>query len=447
MNFKRYCISLITVGCLILSGCQSNPSASSTENHQFTIAVIPDTQNMVDYTRQKSEGFALDGADMFIEHMRYIADNTQANGGDITFVTSVGDVWQHTTDDRVESAHYSRGLRALKQSTQRNMAEIAERTRQFELPLAMRGYDILADTGIVFSVVPGNHDYDNGWKDSHFNPNYDRIEELKGSGGNIVRYDPDILGMLHIGGLNNFNSVFGNQSKYFKDKKWYVGSFNGGANSAQIFHAGGYKFLHIGLEMQAGDKVLAWAQSMISKYPGLPTILSTHDFLNTHNQRLPNPILDLVMADPSAHNSAEDIWQNFISTNDQIFLVLSGHHHGQGYRKDKNKAGNEVYQILSDFQGRGQSASPEKGAPVVGIGDGWLRLMKFDTGIDVPTIKVRTYSTHYKKLSVEQPNYALWYKNQEQPHMSNSEFMKVDHFSISLIDFKKRFGDPTSSVD
>jgi hypothetical protein len=32
-----------------------------------------------------------------------------------------------------------------------------------------------------------------------------------------------------------------------KDKQWYIASFEGGAESAQIFEAGGYRFVHLAL--------------------------------------------------------------------------------------------------------------------------------------------------------------------------------------------------------
>src|SRR3546814_16724739 len=72
-------------------------------------------------------------------------------------------------------------------------------------------------------------------------------------------------GMLHYGGLDNFRSVFGSDSDFFKGKPWYVGAFNGGADSAQIFEAGGYRFLHIGLEMAPEDEVVAGAEGLLRK--------------------------------------------------------------------------------------------------------------------------------------------------------------------------------------
>ena len=42
------------------------PVAAPAPETRFTIAVIPDTQNYMDYTHQKAEGFAFDASEMFI---------------------------------------------------------------------------------------------------------------------------------------------------------------------------------------------------------------------------------------------------------------------------------------------------------------------------------------------------------------------------------------------
>jgi hypothetical protein len=60
---------------------------------------------MVDYPHQPAEGFVVDGAAMFIEQMEYLVANTKSNGGEIEFVTSVGDVWDHV-DYGIEQDHY-----------------------------------------------------------------------------------------------------------------------------------------------------------------------------------------------------------------------------------------------------------------------------------------------------------------------------------------------------
>lgn len=413
----------------LLSGCGEGDDI----DHQFTIAVIPDTQNMVDYRHQMAEGFPIDTAPIFIEQMEYIAANTVANGGEIEFVTSVGDVWQHT-DIYLDEEHEQRGFNAILSNPRIGIENLLRGLQDFELPKAKEGYDIIAATGVPFGVAPGNHDYDTGYQYNPFPNDPDPRARIR---------DEGLVPNRHVGGYTTFNSIFGPESDYFKDKEWYVSSFNGGVNSAQMFAAGGYTFLHFSFEMQAGDDVLEWAQGIIDENPGLPTIMSTHDFLNPRGQRLANPAYDLAAADPLGHNSAEDIWKEWISKNDQIFMVLSGHQIGQALRIDKNYAGNNVYQILSDYQGRGMAANPIMGeGRITGIGDGWLRLMNFDTSGDIPMVEVKTYSTYYKKYSGEFENYVTWYRDMEQPGMSDADYLAADDYTIELGDFKKRFGEP-----
>jgi len=245
--------------------------------------------------------------------------------------------------------------------------------------------------------------------------------------------------------LDNFRSVFGDDQVFFKDKPWYVDSFKGGANSAQKFTAGGYTFLHITLEMQADDRVIAWANSVMAKHSGLPTIFTTHDYLSVDAKREGNPIVDLATVDPDYHNNAQQMWDKLYGQHGQIFMVLCGHQHGQSHRIDFNVDGGLVYQVLADYQDRaqvsidaGQENNPYTRKPE-NIGDGWFRLMQFDLNMQNPKITVKTYSSHYKKYSGEERNYAAWYKQHEHPELSDEDFLKTDDFVLELTDFHTRF--------
>ena len=401
------------------------------EDLSFTLAVIPDTQNYIDFRHQRAQGFEFDSSELFIQQMRYVASRGIRNGGDIAFVASVGDVWQHQTKP-VDEEHERRGIGIEPDPILARRAVRAEEVLTIELPTAVEGYRILHRAGIPFGVAPGNHDYDAAWSVAGYPPNRNKTwSEL----GRTV----EDLGILHVAGLDNFRSVFGDQTEFFRDKPWYVASFRGGANSAQIFSAAGYDFLHITLEMQPGDRVLAWVESVLAEYPGLPTIITTHDYLNADGERLPQPLVDLARIDPMFHNSAEQVWQKLISRHDQIFLVLCGHHVGQSLRVDRNAAGNPVYQILADYQSRGQTAIDAGRKRRVDLGDGWLRLMRFDFSLEPAIVEVQTYSSHYRQFSSDMDQYADWYKQREQPEMTDPEFFAADEFSIRLDGFADRF--------
>lgn len=437
-------VVLLAMG-LLLSGNDSAFADSSLQ--QFTIAVIPDTQNMVDYRHQRGQEldgfgeFPFDASEQFMGMLDYIARHSVSRGGDIVFAASVGDVWQHQSI-LMDEDHRARGFDYTRFSPVALSGEISygEEVRQVEMPLAIKGYQALSEAGLPFGVAPGNHDYDAMWSDDSQPGSL-----LKVLFSDIAEDDPAVLGTLHIGGLDNFRSVFGAESGFFRGRDWYVASHGGGTSSAQLFAGGGYTFLHIALEMSPADEVLAWAQSIMDQYPGYPTIITTHDYLNTAGERAPNPLIDLAELDPERHNSAEQLFAKLIYPNDQVFLVLCGHHHGQALRTDRNQAGNEVWQVLADYQDRGQSLLDVDasirgvGDRRIGIGDGWLRLMHFDFSAATPTLTVRTYSSHYKGFSTELAQYSQWYKAHEKPGHSDDEYLTADAFTLSLLDFRNRF--------
>jgi hypothetical protein len=427
---------LLCITVFLLNGCQA---VKNTPNSSFTLAVIPDTQNYIDFRHQKAENFEIDSSDLFIQQMQYISDQSVANGGNIAFVTAVGDVWQHQTRI-IDTEHVKRGISIEFQPILARNSVRADQVLKVEIPKAIEGYQIISRAGLPFAVAPGNHDYDATWSVDGYPPNRDKkFREL-----NLTVED---MGILHIGGLDNFRSAFGENSDFFKGKPWYIASHNGGANSAQRFFAGGYTFLHLALEMQPGDEVITWAESVLSANPGLPTIITTHDYLNASGERQPNPLIDLARVDPEYHNSAQQTWDKLFSQHDQVFLVLCGHQRGQSLRIDANANGKLVYQVLADYQDRGQAGiDAGRSGRFVGIGDGWFRLMHFDLSTEPATIQVKTYSTYFGKFSHEVEEYANWYKARERPNLSDLEFYAADEYVISLEDFHQRFPKPANRV-
>lgn len=402
--------------------------AAAGDDGKFTIAVIPDTQNYLDYTHQTAEGFPFDANALFIKQMQYIADNLESAGGEIAFVSSLGDVWQHQSK-AMDPAHAERGFERVPNPVFDEHFAPTEKVHTVEMPKAHEGFSLIAGK-VPFSVVPGNHDYDAMWTDARHPP----AEKIDPS-------DLSTLGALHPGGLDNFRSVFGADSEFFSDKPWYVASHDGGADSAQVFSAGGYRFLHIGLQFDPPNASLEWAAGVIEQYPGLPTIVSTHDYLSTQGERKANPLIDGHRVDP-IHNNPQMVWDKFLSKHDQIFLLLCGHQHAQATRVDDNDFGNPVWQLLSDYQGRNQTlvdADYDFGEFPVGVGDGWLRFMEFDMTGEEPVVHVRTYSTHYDVQSSDLAEYAAWYREHEQPHMSDGEFRAGDDFRLTLEGFTERF--------
>src|SRR3546814_11487392 len=118
------------------------------------------------------------------------------------------------------------------------------------MPTARKGYEMISGK-LPFSVVPGNHDYDSNWSDSRYPEGKDGFP----------------YGMLAYGGLKNWKSVFGADTPFFKKKTWYVDGFNGGAHSAQVCEAGGFRSVHIGFECAQEEEVRKWAEGVTHAHP------------------------------------------------------------------------------------------------------------------------------------------------------------------------------------
>lgn len=218
-----------------------------------------------------------------------------------------------------------------------------------------------------------------------------------------------------------------------------MSSYRGGANSAQVFNGGGYRFLHLGLEMSPHTDVIEWAESVLAKYKGLPTIISIHEFIDGEGNRESLDCLDLSRLDPDRHNP-QRLWDRFVSRHDQIFAVLNGHFHGCRHRIDSNQFGHPVYQFLTNYQCRKQSVtgSVPDAHILDGIGDGWIRMMEFDLAADQPRLRLRAYSTYFKAYSTELPHYASWYAS-EHPDLSPEALAALDDFELALDGFHDRF--------
>jgi hypothetical protein len=344
---------LLAAGALLLTGAGAARSGDA-----FTIAVIPDTQNYVDELRPQPGSLQT-----FKDETRYLADHKSEL--DLVFVTHVGDVVQHGdgTNGQPGDASYGAGA---------------------EWARAAEAMDILAASGVPFGMSIGNHDYDNH--------------------GHAAGNRP-------LQGARAWKKHFGAGSRYFAGKPWYGGASEGlahdpGLSSYQVFPAGGRDFLHIALELEAGDAALAWAQSVVDTHRGYPTIVTTHEYMGPPANGDDRPPLEANAAriaatymkgSPGGWNDAQQVWEKLIAKNDQIFMVVCGHawapaidgvSKAQNVMIGMNDAGHPVYQVLSDYQGNSR-VSPG--------GDGWLRLMRFD---------LRAHAIHFTTYSPTLGKYA-----------------------------------------
>ncbi|GAB6008458.1 metallophosphatase [Bacteroidia bacterium] len=185
--------------------------------------------------------------------------------------------------------------------------------------------------------------------------------------------------------------------KRFADKKYWGGSFNKDSvdNHYINISSGGIDWLIMSLEFGPSDDVLKWADEVISRNRNKAVIINTHAYLYSDSTWLDNsdwwrPQTYGIGKDSARTvNDGGQIWEKLVSKHSNILAVFCGHvlKSGVGTLISKGEAGNNVYQMLANFQ-RGVDGS-ENG------GNGYLRIITFDR--KKGEMDVKTYSTWENK--------------------------------------------------
>ncbi|EMI16411.1 metallophosphoesterase [Rhodopirellula maiorica SM1] len=261
-----------------------------------------------------------------------------------------------------------------------DVVENSESDQEWQVATAALGLldgDLTANPdGLVpYSVAIGNHDYDD---DNTHN------------------------------GASQFTRYFGD-SRY-EGRSWYGGSSMDELNQFQIFSGGDQTFLHLTLEWEPRDSALSWAQDILDAYADLPAIITTHAYIDETGGHSTQQLT-------ADGNTGVEVFQQLVSPNPQVFMVLGGHFGSERHQVSTNSAGSEVIEVLANYQNRA-------------IGDdGFLRLIEFEPSVDV--VNFTTYS----------------------PSLDQFETDSESQFSLPL-DFDQRFNLPapprarmTSPVD
>jgi 3',5'-cyclic AMP phosphodiesterase CpdA len=221
----------------------------------------------------------------------------------------------------------------------------------------------LDDAALPYSILPGNHDV----RDSN-----DNLDDT----GYDLANEPflDWFGPDRAAGVST-----------------YEGSDPTGLSQYHVFEAEGQEYLVLALTWRASDATLAWADGVIDAHPTLPVILTTHQIID----------IEADGVTPKETDYGLELWDKLIRSNDQIFLTLNGHFHGQSLLTKTNDFGNPVTEIVIDLQMAYEG------------GNGYLGLFEFDLsngGIAVQTAspwvawKPQETLTSYDQAFLEAPN-------------------------------------------
>jgi hypothetical protein len=267
----------------------------------FTIVVIPDTQGY----HGRGTKATPDSTDpltnrVFENHTRWIVEQREAQA--IVFATHVGDIVDINNDEQWQ--------------------------------LARKSLDRLH--GIVpYSLTVGNHD------------------------------------MTKDGDASRYQRQFG--AERFAGFPWYAESFiapratqsvsGNNVNSCQLFSAGGLDFVHLSLECNAPDDVLAWADGLLRKYSNRRALISTHMDLGPLERPKSN---EGYVTDPKGRmrwvkihgargNSPAQMWDKLYRRHANLGFVFSGDQSRTTAMKltARGDAGNAVHSLLSDYTSSG----------------------------------------------------------------------------------------------
>lgn len=180
--------------------------------------------------------------------------------------------------------------------------------------------------------------------------------------------------MKTAGDSSLFQEVF--PRSRFEEFDWYAGCFEGAGgnptisgnntNSAQLFEAGGLKFVFLHLECNAPDDVLAWADSILEKYADRRAIVTTHMDLGPREKpktneeyfTLPKGRMVWKKMHGALGNTSQEMWDKCFRKHENLFMICSGDQsRTQAFRLDSTgDHGNTVRALISDYGAEGLRA-------------------------------------------------------------------------------------------
>jgi hypothetical protein len=329
-------VAMLALVVIALDGCKETGEQIVPEekppvedkDETFSIAVIPDTQY---YTSLKHNGTM----SMFEQQIQWIRDNKTKEK--IAYVIHLGDL----VDNSADVAQWNRGKTEL--------------------------YKLEADH-IPYGVAVGNHD--------------------QSPIGNPIFTNPNM----------GYNLYFGRTR--MAAFPWFGGAegdTNDASNHYDLFTANGVNYIVLYVEFNspgseeynpAVEKLtMDWADEVLRIHANRKAIVVSHSILNvppnSNSNTTPGQGNNLT---PGEFTVQGKIIYAKMKMHKNVFLMLSGHISGEGFRRDEFEGG-VIKTYLADYQSR--ENAPYNGTNRNG-GNGLMRLMRFNKTKE--TLSVRTFA-------------------------------------------------------
>ncbi|MEJ7691828.1 hypothetical protein [Daejeonella sp.] len=334
---------LVIIIALCLEPEKLTQAATNNKTDEFSIIVLPDTQNYI----QNLRGVA--NRDMFRDQVEWVVANRKRYN--IAYVTQLGDLSQSINMTKTSNAAMGDTARAISEERFRACDSI------------MRPLDAAR---IPYGIAVGNHDQ--------------------------FPYAGDAVG----NSTELFHKWFVNQGigkSRFADKPFFGGTREGDSydDHYDLFKAGGRKWLVIYLEFDddqekniADDEARnSWALGVLKRYPKHSGIIVTHYAANIKGNKL---------------GKQGQMFYDKMKDQPNLALILGGHI--ANFKGDVNyfplsrEGMNPVRTYVSDFQ----SLTPDGTVEKVNGGNGYLRIMKFS--VKENKVTITTMSPYLEKRSL-----------------------------------------------
>ena len=128
----------------------------------------------------------------------------------------------------------------------------------------------------------------------------------------------------------------------FADKEYYMGSSPSGYGSYALVEAGSYEYLFLIVDMKNLQMDLEWSKNVLDQHKDKPTIIVSHDIIYPEIEN------NQTVAVESANGQL--IWDELVNDHNQVFMTVNGHYFGITHQVKQNAAGNDVIQMLVNYQ-------------------------------------------------------------------------------------------------
>ncbi|WP_394120503.1 S-layer homology domain-containing protein [Planococcus donghaensis] len=210
----------------------------------------------------------------------------------------------------------------------------------------------------------------------------------------------------------------------FEDKPWFGEAMNDeNQNHYDLFSFGDHDFifLYLGFGRDGSAETVAWANKVLKQHSDRNAIVGMHENINS--------LAQYVTAEARVVN------REIVEPNENVKMVLSGHHHGANYRVKQvtNEDGSEreVLEVLANHQGN----TPKD------RGQGYLKMLTFDPTDE--TLDFVSYSPFLKDYDFDQfeqakesftANFDLAdVQAKVNPRQIETDYMAVNIFTDQLI--------------